>query len=679
MQSNNAITSEPHTGIPDDSVWCVIASYSTSDALSKTIAQCLASHLKVVVNAPINHVAAEILRNDMVHFLNEIGTHSRGSVIMAAAEYARSNGAAYLLTLNANGKAPVLAEDLESLIKDIEKNGNMIVIGHRSEHVKSASDLIVRMETGANVDDPACVLRIYPLEYLCKLRLNQSSPCFELEALIKLLWAGLRAKSVPLSGRYNLSTDGHPALACTIFLHLRFLARQMLPFPHRRLVRRQFDIMRLLRHPRQFIAALLTEHATPGGLAVSSAVGVFLGTIPLLFCHTAAIIYVTTRLNLNKIMAIAIQHICLPPFVPVLCVEVGYYLRYGRWLTEISINTVIAQLHHRIFEWFLGSLVVAPLLSTLVAIVVFALAKISAQHTNKKLRGNRLGFWFFRTFVRMFGLRSAYALLYIVCVYYLLFDRAAVRAASAYIRRSFPGQNRLQRTVHIYRLFASQGKNLIDRYYMISGGNMDIQFNGYDMISDLLSSGKGIVLLTSHVGNWQIAMPAIEKFQKPVSLLMRPEDNPAVEQSLGMRTNMFKIISPDRFLGGVVEMMNMIAKGHIVSIMGDRNYGSDSVQVMFLGEKAQFPHGAFTIAAGADCPIVILLSARTGYRRYRIDVAAVLRHKYLPGLPKRNQLQEWVQEYANTIEHYIRQYPYQCFLFHDIWSEANDKKLSRTG
>jgi len=55
-----------------------------------------------------------------------------------------------------------------------------------------------------------------------------------------------------------------------------------------------------------------------------------------------------------------------------------------------------------------------------------------------KKRGNTLGVWFFKVFLRFFGLRGAYGLLYIVCIYYVLFDRSAVSGALAYIKRRFP-------------------------------------------------------------------------------------------------------------------------------------------------------------------------------------------------------------------------------------------------
>jgi len=71
---------------------------------------------------------------------------------------------------------------------------------------------------------------------------------------------------------------------------------------------------------------------------------------------------------------------------------------------------------------------------------------------------------FFIIAVRVFGLRPAYGLLYPVCLYYLIFDRAAVRSCLAYVRRRFPLAGALSRLLSVYRLFVSQGIVLIDRF-----------------------------------------------------------------------------------------------------------------------------------------------------------------------------------------------------------------------
>ena len=98
-----------------------------------------------------------------------------------------------------------------------------------------------------------------------------------------------------------------------------------------------------------------------------------------------------------------------------------------------------------------------------------------------KRRGNQLGFWCFRMLLKFLGLKGAYALLYLVCLHYLLFDKKAVSNARAYIKRRFSGCGLFKSFFKVYCLFVSQGKQLIDRFVIISGSKIfDIKLEGHN-------------------------------------------------------------------------------------------------------------------------------------------------------------------------------------------------------
>jgi len=99
--------------------------------------------------------------------------------------------------------------------------------------------------------------------------------------------------------------------------------------------------------------------------------------------HTVVIIYVATRLHLNKPMAVAVQNFYMPPFVPFLCVEVGHCMRYGRWWRDFSWDSVVVNVHQRLYEWLLGSLILAPLYALIAGGAVYTLAAA----INRRRRG----------------------------------------------------------------------------------------------------------------------------------------------------------------------------------------------------------------------------------------------------------------------------------------------------
>lgn len=285
--------------------------------------------------------------------------------------------------------------------------------------------------------------------------------------------------------------------------------------------------------------------------------------------------------------------------------------------------------------------------------------------------------------ITLFGLRGAYLFLHPVCLHYLLFDRRIVRHALAYTRRRFPGEGFLKQHVRVWRLFISQGQQLIDRYAALSGKvTFEYDITGAEKaLAQIKDADNGIILLTSHVGNWQLAMSALGKLEKTVYLVMLPEHNEAVKKTLKMREegDKIKFISSAGHLGGVVEIMNALKEGNMVSIMGDRSAGFEAIPARFLGDQAAFPYGAFQIAATAQCPVLFLFASKTGLKRYHVDLSHSMTPVFTSRKERRENLATWVQHYADILTDYCGAHPLQCFLFQDIWHSRGHHDENKRG
>lgn len=676
-------------------IWCAVPVFNNKDTVRDVVAGCQSVIKNVVVidDGSTDADVLSLLSDIDVVVLRHEKNNGKGDAIRTASKYIEARSGFYMITIDADGQHN--PADIEKFIPLLDENDPSIIIGCRNfntENIPKKSrfgrkfaNFWLRVETGIYIDDCQSGFRAYPVRYLNQIKFKGSHYDFEAEVLAKAVWAGLTLKTVAIDVLYPESENRVSSFKPFLdnlrisLIHSMLIGRSLVPLRHKKLVKQKKHDLKILRHPGKFLMMLLKENATPEGLAMSAAVGTFLAVLPLLFVHTVVILYVATRLNLNKIVAVNVQHFFMPPFVPVLCIEVGYYIRNGHWLTDVSFTTIFSQFSDRLIEWLLGSLIIAPIGAVLMGIIIFFSATLVKRQTTAngskktavKKRGNTLGFWFFRLSLRIFGLSGAYGLLYPVCLYYLIFDRTAVSVSMAYIKRRFKTYNRFQRIRSVYRLFINQGKNLIDRYYVVSGlGQFDIELRGYDRIENLLTnSQKGVILLTAHVGNWQVTMTALERSGKTVYLLKSPEENIAVRDSLNINSESEKvrIISPENFLGGVIEIMKAINQGDIVSIMGDRSYGRDTVKVHFMGERAYFPHSAFTIAAAANCPVIILLSAKVATKKYLVDASHVIEPRYSSKDKKQDELKDYVQEFARILEDYTVKYPFQWFIFHDIW------------
>lgn len=136
----------------------------------------------------------------------------------------------------------------------------------------------------------------------------------------------------------------------------------------------------LLLHPIRLIKRLLAEHASPRSLAAAAALGIVVGATPFFGVHTLLVYVLASRLRLNRLMALGTNQLCMPPIVPAVCIEAGYYMRHGVFLTEVSWRTLGREAVQRFWEWLIGSLVVGPALAVVVGGGIWLLAGYVQRH-----------------------------------------------------------------------------------------------------------------------------------------------------------------------------------------------------------------------------------------------------------------------------------------------------------
>ncbi len=391
----------PQADAADGTIWCVIPVFNHASTLTCVVAAARRRmrHVLVVDDGSIDADVPALLAELDVTVIRHPFNCGKGAALLTAARHLSAIGARWMITLDADGQhnpddlaaflvvlTPAAVDDFVVIgVRDMERGG----APPASRFGRNFSDGWVRIETGQRAVDTQSGFRAYPVRHLSRLAPRCRHYDFEIEALVRLLWGGLQLRHVPVSVWYP--TDGTPRLthfrpgrdnlrlSC---LHARLVLRRLLPWPHPRLVARPAANLRAMwrwLHPLRFIKELLGGHASPFELAVSSAIGIFLGTLPLIACHSIAIAYVTLRLRMNAAMSLSIQSLCMPPFVPVLCIETGHLLRYGCLLSDMTWVSHPTAYLNRLWEWLLGSLVVAPLLTVVVSGTVFCLARMLSR------------------------------------------------------------------------------------------------------------------------------------------------------------------------------------------------------------------------------------------------------------------------------------------------------------
>ena len=271
------------------------------------------------------------------------------------------------------------------------------------------------------------------------------------------------------------------------------------------------------------------------------------------------------------------------------------------------------------------------------------------------------------------GHLSAYILLLPVVFTYVLFSRKIHRQTSHYLQRRFQHQDPLRQWFATFMIVKYFGQVLIDRAWL--GMNKKASFKGelkgMHKLEQAINQRKGIVLLTAHVGNWQTALSDICQFPLQVNALMHYDEGYVTKHFFEIQGQPcpFHIINIDSFMGGMVEAAAALQRGEIVTIMGDRLTGGASVEVDFLGSPTWFPLPAYALAAKTGASVAIMLSSKTGRKTYTLEIEHVFKPEYDNRETRQAQLKKAAQIFVNSLESYLKDYPYQWYNFYDFWRQ----------
>jgi glycosyltransferase involved in cell wall biosynthesis len=328
----------------------------------------------------------EVLKDLPVRFIRHPQNRGKGVAILTAAHEARRLGMSHIITIDADGQHD--PANVSRFLPVIRENPLAIVVGKRifnsntvpfsSRFGRSFSNFWLRVETGYSLKDTQSGFRAYPVVILEWLKLYEKRYSFEIEVLVKAAWAWITLKEVDISVHYPEPSKriSHfrpfmDNLALTV-LNTRLTIRAILPIPQRHFIEAKDAAEKVtILHPVKSLKILLGKNISPKQLATSGGLGVFLGALPLIACQSLVILMTANYFRLNKYAALGTSQLCNPPIVPALCIEVGYFIRHGRFLTEISLKTLGYQGLERFFEWIIGALVLGPILGILMGGIIY--------------------------------------------------------------------------------------------------------------------------------------------------------------------------------------------------------------------------------------------------------------------------------------------------------------------
>jgi len=203
--------------------------------------------------------------------------------------------------------------------------------------------------------------------------------------------------------------------------------------------------------------------------------------------------------------------------------------------------------------------------------------------------------------------------------------------------------------------------------FMSPGERMKMLLNPgeLDKLKPLIEGGKGCLLMTAHLGNWELMLGIFSAMADTVFLSRREKDYHRFVTEVRGRYGVSALYDSD---ASAREMGRLAAGGSFVAFVYDRNLRrTKGIMADFFGHPAFCPYFPVNAALEGEVPVVpaVLVREKSGYRLH-VGEPIHLDHRE----SSMDAYREYIPKLLSHIEEYIRRYPEQWFWANRRWDKA---------
>jgi len=243
------------------------------------------------------------------------------------------------------------------------------------------------------------------------------------------------------------------------------------------------------------------------------------------------------------------------------------------------------------------------------------------------------------------------------------------RVVERQIAAAFPDLRRVAVTRLARESYRHLGRTFIETALLNSLGKDGLQelvetVEGWEEIEEVMAKGKGAMLVTGHIGNWELAGAYVAARGVPLDAIVRGMANPLFDAYLNnTREAIGMTIVHDS--EAVRRTPRSLRAGRAVAFVADQGVmGLASTFVPFFGRPAKTPRGAAVFALRFNVPVVFVVALRQPNGRYRIVVERI----EAPQTGDRDRdVDAIVARFTQHLEKWVRAVPAQYFWQHRRW------------
>jgi len=199
----------------------------------------------------------------------------------------------------------------------------------------------------------------------------------------------------------------------------------------------------------------------------------------------------------------------------------------------------------------------------------------------------------------------------------------------------------------------------------------NIKIENAHFFDEALSKGKGVIILSAHLGNWELGAVAVALLGYPFWVVVLPHKHKYVDRFFNAQRESkgIKVIP----LGKAARLcMVALKKNELLALVGDRDFTESGIVVEFFGKPSIFPKGPAALALNTGAVILPGFMVRNADDSFTLWMDKPIECSPPVGAGRKLRfsdpdLMEVIKQYKGVIESYIRKYPDQWYMFRKFW------------
>ena len=211
-------------------------------------------------------------------------------------------------------------------------------------------------------------------------------------------------------------------------------------------------------------------------------------------------------------------------------------------------------------------------------------------------------------------------------------------------------------------VFRNLGRYLVEFFSVHRVSHPEVRVEGHEHLLTAQRAHRGTIILTGHLGNWEVGGVLIRRMGLPMNVVALPHEDAHMDQLFNRQRERCGLNVIPLGRGAAQRSLERLRRGELLGLLGDWVFSEPGIMISLCGRQVLLPRGPATLSLRSRSPIVPTFLIREGAWKFRLC--------FEPPIWPESSVQHLSQRFARVLERYLQQFPAQWLMFHPLAKTA---------